>query len=1021
MPQMLGTTAIGMLIAYNNELSKLVPSSMAEYIRNIAAGEEDESEAAKEHKPKKERLSRIKLLGKGVWLFLRTSSEFLCLATFLLNHLMNGTLLSLVYVIFGFGYVALANRPHPQRPFWSVMMVYTSVVIVLKFVVQMPGVCMCHTPSEHWLWFSKEMILSRSSVMCDIDKCMIDSGSPMTQFSLPYLLGLVPSMVYFGRTAAWDVVVLLAIILHVTEMSNQGIWEKGMADAIAEGEQRFEHRLQQLRDEEATSTPTHFVAKCDVEGRNKHYLTFKKGDVIRMILRGTDPGATSVGELNGVTALFDVSLTKPIINKRNDVHDVDEEEEEENVAQKNELGIGSSSTTTTTATTTMKEETRKEKKSWLGRHLQGLKRFYWHLIHDHTRLGKDYYTAMFVTEFLCFIYLLFFAATFTGSSGQLVEYVQQSYLPTSYVMVLLVQFVVILVDRIIYLCRSVFWKLVMQYGTLVVYNVFILWVFPYEMDAQVDFERWESAFCATGSLKVLFLFKCVYWLLSALQIRDGYPMVAGERVLMRSYDLLPYGLFMLYRTLPFVYDIRTILDWTFIPTTLMFWDYLKVEDIYAELYRVAATVLTLPKRRPGTDRALSEKCTMGCTMVTGMALILWLPLLLLSSALPGMEGVKIEPVYAGTLEVGVANRAPLFARTLSYGSVHGASLATADIAYLRKTFAFVGRDANELQLLTVPAAADTLWQTTPAGRTELLAELEDPQVPLSLVATLTLRRRSAANSVVAFEQALALNATTRRELARVARTGAGAAVNITGVLPRFVRMPGTTSTATSPCNDDDSTLALLGGGGNGAAARCAPVTFQLAYHAAGEDDYAHNYWSFCQVAETRPRDSIFNHTGDTQLVLLNTPVSDSSTIFGRLAAYGLIGIYTTIVLAVANVVRSFTANWSHIVMFWNLPDPTRLLRLCQDIILARMDGDLLLEEELSNELLEIYRSPESLIENTRLIAPLVKDSNGDGDSDESDGDDGGGNSDDEGHDDADDDDVDDGSQLRQRKTTTTKQ
>ena len=86
-----------------------------------------------------------------------------------------------------------------------------------------------------------------------------------------------------------------------------------------------------------------------------------------------------------------------------------------------------------------------------------------------------------------------------------------------------------------------------------------------------------------------------------------------------------------------------------------------------------------------------------------------------------------------------------------------------------------------------------------------------------------------------------------------------------------------------------------------------------------------------------------------------------------------------------------------------------------------MDGDLLLEEELSYELLEIYRSPESLIENTRLIAPLVKDSNGDGDSDESDGDDGGGNSDDEGHDDADDDDVDDGSQLRQRKTTTTKQ
>lgn len=955
---------------------------------------------------------------KGVWLFLRTSSEYLCLVTFLLNHLMNGTLLSLVYVIFGFGYVALANRPHPQRPFWSVMMVYTSAVIVLKFVVQIPGVCMCHKMSNHWLWFSPSMILNRKSVMCDIDKCMLDSGNPATQFSLPYLLGLVPSMVYFGRTAAWDVVVLLAIILHITEMANQGIWEKGMADTIAEGEQRFEHRLKQLREEEATSTPTLFEAKCDVEGRNKHYLSFKKGDVIRMILRGTDAGATSVGELNGVTALFDVSLTKPVTSKKN-ADESDEEDDEDELARKDELGLASTTTTTTTMKDDEKQETlyqkpkEKEKEtSWIGRHVAGLKRFYWHLVHDHTRLGKDYYTAMFVTEFVCFVYLLFFAATFTGSSGQLVEYVQQSYLPTSYVMVLLVQFVVILVDRIIYLCRSVFWKLVMQYGTLVVYNVFILWVFPYEMDAQVDYERWESAFCASGSLKVLFLFKCVYWLLSALQIRDGYPMVAGERVLMRSYDLLPYGLFMLYRTLPFVYDIRTILDWTFIPTTLMFWDYLKVEDIYAELYRVASTVLTLPKRRPGDDRALSEKCSMGCTMVTGMALILWLPLLLLSSSLPGMQGVKIAPVYAGTLAVGVANRAPLFARTLTYSDVHAPALTPADVAYLRKTFAFVGRDTRELQLVTVSPAADTLWQLTPVARAELLSELEDTEVPLSLVATLTLYRRSAANSVVAFEQALELNRTTRLALANATRLGRAAPpVNITGVLPRFVRMPGTTSTATSPCTDD-SALSILGGGNSSSAARCTPVTFRLAYHALGDDDYAHSYWSLCQVAETGVPDSIFNSSDTTQLVLLNTPVSDSSTIFGKLAAYGLIGIYTTIVLAVANVVRSFTANWSHIVMFWNLPDPTRLLRLCQDIILARMDGDLLLEEELSNELLEIYRSPESLIENTRVIAPPSQK----GDGDDDDGDDDGDRDVDDVVDEGDDGD-DDNTLLRHRNTT----
>ena len=43
----------------------------------------------------------------------------------------------------------------------------------------------------------------------------------------------------------------------------------------------------------------------------------------------------------------------------------------------------------------------------------------------------------------------------------------------------------------------------------------------------------------------------------------------------------------------------------------------------------------------------------------------------------------------------------------------------------------------------------------------------------------------------------------------------------------------------------------------------------------------------------------------------------------------------------------------------------KLLKLCDDIALAREDGDLALEEELASELLEIYRSPEFLIEVTK--------------------------------------------------------
>lgn len=83
----------------------------------------------------------------------------------------------------------------------------------------------------------------------------------------------------------------------------------------------------------------------------------------------------------------------------------------------------------------------------------------------------------------------------------------------------------------------------------------------------------------------------------------------------------------------------------------------------------------------------------------------------------------------------------------------------------------------------------------------------------------------------------------------------------------------------------------------------------------------------------------------------------------------------SIVLVVANAIRGMTSGLARDIMFENLPDCDDLLQLCKDIILARLDGDLLLEEELSNELIQIYRSPETIIEKTRVKLKATNDGN----------------------------------------------
>jgi hypothetical protein len=54
------------------------------------------------------------------------------------------------------------------------------------------------------------------------------------------------------------------------------------------------------------------------------------------------------------------------------------------------------------------------------------------------------------------------------------------------------------------------------------------------------------------------------------------------------------------------------------------------------------------------------------------------------------------------------------------------------------------------------------------------------------------------------------------------------------------------------------------------------------------------------------------------------------------------------------------------IIFEEMPECEELLQMCEDIFLARQVGDVDLEYQLYRELVEVYRSPEQIIERTRL-------------------------------------------------------
>lgn len=119
-----------------------------------------------------------------------------------------------------------------------------------------------------------------------------------------------------------------------------------------------------------------------------------------------------------------------------------------------------------------------------------------------------------------------------------------------------------------------------------------------------------------------------------------------------SYNSFTNVLFIVYRAIPFAFEITTLLDYSVRETTLEFTQYLKVEDFYAELYatKCARVIERKEPRKFGEKQPASVKCLQGVLLLAGLVFLIWFPLLLLSSGFPTSSRNLLE---GSTLSIGI--------------------------------------------------------------------------------------------------------------------------------------------------------------------------------------------------------------------------------------------------------------------------------------------------------------------------------------------------------------------------------
>ncbi|KAG7214385.1 hypothetical protein INR49_023096, partial [Caranx melampygus] len=506
--------------------------------------------------------------------------------------------------------------------------------------------------------------------------------------------------------------------------------------------------------------------------------------------------------------------------------------------------------------------------------------FFGDILHAEYRAATDVYALMFLTDVIDFIIVIFGFWAFGkhSAAADIASTLSEDQVPEAFLVMLLIQFSTMIIDRALYLRKAV----------ILVFGIH-LWMF-FILPAVT-----ERMFNQNFVAQLWYFVKCIYFGLSAYQIRSGYPTRILGNFLTKKYNHLNLFLFQGFRLVPFLVELRAVMDWVWTDTTLSLSNWMCVEDIYANIFII--------------------KCS--------------------------RETEK-----------------PLFTMSVQQQSIQPYTQAEYD--ELTEKF---GGNAVAMQFITlysyedivtamIEGSSGSVWRISPPSRQELIKELLGSPVDLTLRLAWTFQRDLGKGGTVehTFDKHsidLEPGNPVRAELASLLVGNRTKPVHVPNMFPNYVRAPnGAEAKPVSQLYEGDEDGYLN-------------ITLSLTSDRSLNDSRNQEWWDIA-IAGCAP-----SSCEVLPMVIFNDKVSPPS--LGFLAGYGIMGLYVSVVLVIGKFVRGFFSEISHSIMFEELPCVDRILKLCTDIFLVRETGELELEEELYSKLIFLYRSPETMIKWTRDI------------------------------------------------------
>ncbi|EMP36264.1 Protein PIEZO1 [Chelonia mydas] len=852
----------------------------------------------------------LKLL-LALYHFVAAHSELLCYFIIILNNMVTASVISLFLPILVFLW-AMLSIPRPSKRFWMMAIIFTEVVVVVKYLFQF----------GFFPWNSYSSLVRNEA----------------KPFFPPRILGLEKTDHYLK----FDLVQLMALFFH-RSLLLRAEEEKREAERAEEEKREAERAEEEKREAERAEEEKREAERAEEEKREAERAEEEKqceldsgdGAEAEVVSAELEPQLQEKGAGEGEKGShlrFRKKKEKRRWTKKwKATAPVSEEEEEKEKEEKKQ----------NPAQEKLKAAGLRVKLFFLAvaqNMYQPLRGFFCAILNTKYQAATDVYALMFLADVVDFIIIIFGFWAFGkhSAAADITSSLSDDQVPEAFLVMLLIQFSTMVIDRALYLRKTVLGKLIFQ--VILVFGIH-LWMF-FILPAVT-----ERMFSLNTVAQLWYFVKCIYFALSAYQIRCGYPTRILGNFLTKKYNHLNLFLFQGFRLVPFLVELRAVMDWVWTDTTLSLSNWMCVEDIYANIFIIKCSRETEKKypQPKGQKKKKIVKYGMGGLIILFLICIIWFPLLFMS-LVRSVVGVVNHPIDV-TVTLQLGGYEPLFTMSAQQQSIQ--PFTPQDYEVLTSQFEQLGRGPPPEPWGAWPGGA------TVCGREQMRRELLNGSSDITLRLTWTFQRDLGKGGTVehTFDKHttdLQPGTPVRTELANLLQGTRDAPVQVPHLFPTYIRAPN--GPEANPVKQllPEEEESYLG------------VEVQLKREPVGAGGGTDSFleWWVVRLTECPRQDCNI-----LPMVIFNDKVSPPS--LGFLAGYGIMGLYVSIVLVIGKFVRGFFSEISHSIMFEELPCVDRILKLCQDIFLVRETGELELEEELYAKLIFLYRSPETMIKWTR--------------------------------------------------------